>query len=236
MQLCSRNGESSVVEAHVAMHANDLEQSRLHEKKRKQDKLDVAQAKRAKCAASKDAYGEVEWVTSLKALSEKLAAKRSDSSRVSFILEQLKARTKGKSFTYDSSAGSKFVSKTNKLIQSVDGRVGQQFRHLSELITAVIKYDITLERYTSLNLDTVAAATSVARYLPAFEERFLSSTALSLREDERKAERDLAIHLDDPELVEFETKYVGKVFIDEGCLFKVLKISIITKRILKYGK
>lgn len=230
MQLCSRKGKSSVVEAQVAMHANDLEQSRLHEKKRKQDKLDVALAKRAKCAASKDAYGEIELVTSLRALSEKLAAKRSDSSRVNFILEQLKARTKGKSFTYDSSIGSKFVSKSKKLVQSVDGGVGQQFRHLSELITAVIKYDIALGRYTTPNLAAVAAATSVARYLPAFEERFLSSKALSLREDERKAERDLAIHLDDPELIQFETKYVGKVFLDEGCLFKVLKISIITKK------
>lgn len=230
MQLCSRKGKSSVVEAQVAMHANDLEQSRLHEKKRKQDKLDVALAKRAKCAASKDAYGEIELVTSLKALSGKLAAKRSDSSRVNFILEQLKARTKGKSFTYDNSIGSKFVSKTNKLVQSVDGGVGQQFKHLSELITAVIKYDIALGRYTSPNLATVVAGTSVARNLPAFEERFLSSKALSLREDERKAERDLAIHVDDPELIGFETKYVGKVFLDEGCLFKVLKISIITKK------
>ena len=40
----------------------------------------------------------------------------------------------------------------------------------------------------------------------------------------------IATHLDDPVLVAYESKYIGKVFLDEGALFKIFKISIITKK------
>jgi hypothetical protein len=41
--------------------------------------MDEAQIKRAKIAESKDVYGEMKLVTSTQALSQMLAAKRSDS-------------------------------------------------------------------------------------------------------------------------------------------------------------
>ena len=100
-QLCSNKGKDSVLKTQVSLVCSDLDSSRSHEKKRKQVKMNEAQIKRAKVAESKDVYGEVKLVTSTQALSQMLAAKRSDSQRVSFLLEQCNARTKGKSFTYD---------------------------------------------------------------------------------------------------------------------------------------
>jgi hypothetical protein len=110
--------------------------------------MDEAQIKRAKVAESKDVYGEVKLVTSTKALSQMLAAKRSDSQRVSFLLEQCNARTKGKSFTYDEINSDFLRHKKNASLKlSISGGVAQNLQYLIKLVNAVIDYDISKERY-----------------------------------------------------------------------------------------
>ena len=84
--------------------------------------MDEAQSKRAKIAADKDAFGEIELVTSKMVLLVKLAAKRSDSQRIVFLLEQLNARSKGRSYTYASIDADLLTKrKTPSLILSVSG-------------------------------------------------------------------------------------------------------------------
>ena len=97
-------------------------------------------------------------------------------------------------------------------------------------MNAVIDYDISKERYSPEALVANASRTAVARRLPAFDQQFLCAKSLSLRDVELQEERQIATHLDDPVLIAYESKYIGKVFLDEGALFKIFKISIITKK------
>ena len=159
-----------MLKTQVSLVCSDLDSSRSHEKKRKQVKMDEAQIKRAKVAESKDVYGEVKLVTSTQALSQMLAAKRSDSQRVSFLLEQCNARTKGKSFTYDEINSDFLRHKKNASLKlSISGGVAQNLQYLIKLVNAVIDYDISKERYSPEALVANASRTAVARRLPAFD-------------------------------------------------------------------
>jgi hypothetical protein len=153
------------------------------------------------------------------------------------LLEQCNARTKGKSFTYDE-INSDFLrhKKTASLKLSISGGVAQNLQYLIKLVNAVIDYDISKERYSPEALVADASRMAVARRLSAFDQQFLCAKSLSLWDVELQEERQIATHLDDPVLIAYESKYIGKVFLDERALYKIFKISIITKKDREIGK
>jgi len=220
----------SLLPAQRKEQTQDVKEARAVEERKKTAAIAETKAKKAKVATAANMFSEVGLVTTVPMMTTQLGAKGSTSAKVKWLEEQVHARTKGKGFTYVG-IESKFVSESRKVHTvkaSSDGGVETQLKYLSELMSVLIAYDRKEKRYGKAALAAARPlAPTIKRPLPVIDETLQCAAVKGFTIADRAEEQALFdVQEDDAKLLDYEARYVGKVFEDkdEEAHFKVVKI------------
>jgi hypothetical protein len=140
----------------------------------------------------------------------------------------MNARTKGRGseFIYeriDERFLSSFFKAPTRKLTPAGANTAAKLKYLADMVHAVIKYDKERKHYTSASL-------AIASGIMLCISPDVCGFSRELIAEEAKQSRKMMERQVDPTLVEYETKYIGKRFEDEGNVYEVVRISLLVKK------